>query len=216
MDRVERWTQRLAARALDGLAAVPGITVYGPRNAARRTPLVAFRLAGRDPVSVAAGLGRAGIESGAGGDGSSLAHHALGLHPPASVRLSFCLYNTPAEVDRAVAAVAAIAAGPPAARRQRRGRPGRARPVPAGTCRHPPGARPRRPPEGSGGRAVAPADAGAVTVPGAAPRTGQDRAGAGVPPARVSPARVPPARATGPGCAGCWAGRTPCASCSRR
>jgi cysteine desulfurase/selenocysteine lyase len=123
MNRVERWTQRLTARALDGLAAVPGITVYGPRNAARRTSLVAFRLAGRDPVGVAAALDRAGIESGAGGHGSSLAHHALGLHPPASVRLSFCLYNTPAEVDRAVAAVATIAAGPPAARRQRRSRP---------------------------------------------------------------------------------------------
>ena len=123
MNRVERWTQRLTARALDGLAAVPGITVYGPRNAARRTALVAFRLAGRDPVSVAAALDRAGIESRAGGHGSSLAHHALGLHPPASVRLSFCLYNTPAEVDRAVAAVAAIAAGPPAARHQRRSRP---------------------------------------------------------------------------------------------
>ncbi|HXJ26503.1 MAG TPA: aminotransferase class V-fold PLP-dependent enzyme [Streptosporangiaceae bacterium] len=134
MDRVERWTQRLTARALDGLAAVPGITVYGPRHAARRTPLVAFRLAGRDPVSVAAELDRAGIESGAGGHCSSLAHHALGLHPPASVRFSFCLYNTPAEVDRAVAAVAAIAAGPPAGRRQRRSRPT----VPALFRPHPP------------------------------------------------------------------------------
>jgi len=33
---------RMSARALDGLAAVPGITIYGPRDAARRTSLVAF------------------------------------------------------------------------------------------------------------------------------------------------------------------------------
>jgi hypothetical protein len=41
---------------------------------------------------------------------ATLAHHAFGLTPPASCRLSFYLYNTPDEVDRAVDAVAAIAA----------------------------------------------------------------------------------------------------------
>ena len=68
-------------------------------------------LAGRDPAGVAAALDRAGIESRAGCHCATLAHRALGLDPPASCRLSFYLYNTPAEVDRAVAAVAAIAAG---------------------------------------------------------------------------------------------------------
>ncbi|HEX3310890.1 MAG TPA: hypothetical protein VHS32_31945, partial [Streptosporangiaceae bacterium] len=42
---------------------------------------------------------------------ATLAHHALGLNPPASCRLSFYLYNTPGEIDRAVDAVAEIAAG---------------------------------------------------------------------------------------------------------
>jgi hypothetical protein len=41
---------------------------------------------------------------------ATLAHHALGLNPPASCRLSFCLYDTLEEVDSAVAAVAAVAA----------------------------------------------------------------------------------------------------------
>lgn len=85
------------------------ITIYGPRNAARRTSLVAFNLAGRDPVSVAEALDRAGVEARAGCHCATLAHHALGLTPPASCRLSFYLYNTPSEVDQAVAAVAAIA-----------------------------------------------------------------------------------------------------------
>ena len=53
----------------------------------------------------------AGVESRAGCHCATLAHHALGLNPPASCRLSFYLYNTPGEVDRAVDAVAAIAAG---------------------------------------------------------------------------------------------------------
>jgi cysteine desulfurase/selenocysteine lyase len=111
MGRVAAWNRQLTARALDGLAAIPGITIYGPRQAERRTSLVAFNLPGRDPVSVAEELDRAGIEARAGCHCATLAHHSLKLDPPASCRLSFYLYNTPAEVDRAVAAVAAIATG---------------------------------------------------------------------------------------------------------
>jgi len=111
MNRVAAWNQALTRRALDGLGAIDGITIYGPRDAARRTSLVAFNLAGRDPVGVAQALNEAGIESRAGCHCATLAHHALGLNPPASCRLSFYLYNTPGEVDRAVNAVAEIAAG---------------------------------------------------------------------------------------------------------
>jgi len=110
MSRVSRWNLQLTQRALDGLGAIPGITIYGPRDAARRTSLVAFNLAGRDPVSVAEDLDRAGVEARAGCHCATLAHHALRLDPPASCRLSFYLYNTVSEVDQAVAAVAAIAA----------------------------------------------------------------------------------------------------------
>jgi cysteine desulfurase/selenocysteine lyase len=113
MSRVAAWNQMLTARALDGLGSIPGITIYGPRDPARRTSLVAFNLAGRDPVSVAQALDQAGIESRAGCHCATLAHHALGLTPPASCRLSFYLYNTPGEIDQAVAAVAEIAAGRP-------------------------------------------------------------------------------------------------------
>jgi cysteine desulfurase/selenocysteine lyase len=111
MTRVSQWNQLLTGRALAGLGQIPGLTIYGPRDPARRTSLVAFNLAGRDPVSVAEALNRAGVESRAGCHCATLAHHALGLDPPASCRLSFYLYNTPGEVDRAVAAVAAVAAG---------------------------------------------------------------------------------------------------------
>jgi cysteine desulfurase / selenocysteine lyase len=111
MTRVSSWNQQLTSRAVDGLASVPGLTLYGPRDPARRTSLAAFNLAGRDPVSVAEALNQAGIESRAGCHCATLAHHALGLDPPASCRLSFYLYNTPDEIDQAVAAVTAIATG---------------------------------------------------------------------------------------------------------
>jgi selenocysteine lyase/cysteine desulfurase len=39
---------------------------------------------------------------------ATLAHRALGLDPPASCRLSFYLYNTVEEIDRAAGALAWI------------------------------------------------------------------------------------------------------------
>ncbi len=85
MDRVCAWNTQLTGRALDGLGRIPGLIIYGPRDAARRTSLVAFNVAGRDPISVAAALNRAGVESRAGCHCATLAHHALGLNPPAQL-----------------------------------------------------------------------------------------------------------------------------------
>jgi cysteine desulfurase / selenocysteine lyase len=111
MSRVAAWNRRLTAHALDRLAAIDGITIYGPRDAARRNSLVAFNVQGRDPMALARALNDAGIESRAGCHCATLAHHALGLAPPASCRLSFYLYNMIAEVDRATDALADIVAG---------------------------------------------------------------------------------------------------------
>ncbi len=112
MNRISLWNQRLTTEAMDMLGGIPGLTVYGPRDAARRTSLVAFNVTGRDPVSLAEGLNRAGVEARAGCHCATLAHHALGLRPPASCRLSFYLYNTLDEVERAADAVAAITGRP--------------------------------------------------------------------------------------------------------
>jgi cysteine desulfurase/selenocysteine lyase len=109
MNAITRWNRMLTARALDGLGKIDDISVYGPRDAARRTSLVAFNLAGRDPSQVAEALNRAGIEARAGCHCATLAHHALRMDPPASCRLSFYFYNTPDEVDQSVAEVARLA-----------------------------------------------------------------------------------------------------------
>ena len=52
-----------------------------------------------------------GVESRAGCHCATLAHRALRLDPLASCRLSFALYNTVEDVDRAVGAVAEIVDG---------------------------------------------------------------------------------------------------------
>ena len=116
MDAIGEHTGRLTARALDSLAAVPGLTVYGPPLPERRSPLVAFNVAGWDPTVLAEALNAAGVESRAGCHCATLAHHELGLAPAASCRLSFYLYNTLDEVDRAVDAVREIVTAGPSGR----------------------------------------------------------------------------------------------------
>jgi len=109
MDRIGAHTGRLTQRAIDALARIDGIEIYGPLDASRRTPLVAFNLRGRSPFEVAAALDERGVEARAGCHCATLAHRELRLDPPASCRLSFYLYNTEAEVDLATSAVADIA-----------------------------------------------------------------------------------------------------------
>ena len=106
MRRVTAWCRRLTARALERLGAVEGITIHGPREAARRSALVAFNVARHDPFDLARAFNDAGIEARAGCHCATLAHQALGV--PASCRLSFYFYNTFDEVDRVVDALGNI------------------------------------------------------------------------------------------------------------
>jgi cysteine desulfurase/selenocysteine lyase len=109
--RVARHTHALTARALDALARVDGLTVHGPTHAAERCGLVAFTVHGVSPFAVAEALDRYGVEARAGCHCATLAHRALGLDPPASCRLSFAVYNTAEDVDRATDAVACVVEG---------------------------------------------------------------------------------------------------------
>ena len=104
-------TRQLTERAIAGIATIPGATIYGPMDAARRTPLVAFTIAGRSPYDLAEKLNEAAVESRAGCHCATLAHRALGLVPAASCRLSFYVYNSADDVDVAVEELRRIVVG---------------------------------------------------------------------------------------------------------
>ncbi|SNY65224.1 aminotransferase class V-fold PLP-dependent enzyme [Paractinoplanes atraurantiacus] len=108
MARIAHHTRTLTARALDALAEIEGLRVYGPPAAHDRTPLVAFNVAGVSPFTLAEGLNHHGVESRAGCHCATLAHRALALDPLASCRLSFYLYNTADDVDRATSALTRV------------------------------------------------------------------------------------------------------------
>lgn len=109
MDKIAAHTSALTDRARRALQEIDGLTVYGPGPGVRRSPLLAFNIAGLDPRQIAEGLNEYGVEARAGCHCATLAHRDLGLTLPASCRLSFALYTSVDDVDRATEAVRRVA-----------------------------------------------------------------------------------------------------------
>ncbi len=99
MQSVLAHEQRLIEYALDRLAEVPGVRVYGPA-ASRRGGVASFTVAEAHPHDVAQVLDSLGIAVRAGHHCAMPIHERYGLM--ATTRASFYLYNTEQEVDRLV------------------------------------------------------------------------------------------------------------------
>jgi cysteine desulfurase/selenocysteine lyase len=95
MEAIEAHDLQLTAYALEQLGAVPGLTVYGPRE---RGALVAFTVDGMHPHDLASLLDEEGIAVRAGHHCAQPLHARLGIS--ATTRASFYLYNDRADVDR--------------------------------------------------------------------------------------------------------------------
>lgn len=96
MQRVREHEHALTAYALDQLASIPGLTIYGP-PAERRGGVVSFTLGDIHPHDLATLLDREGIAVRAG-------HHCAQplmerYNLPATARASFYVYTTSAEID---------------------------------------------------------------------------------------------------------------------
>lgn len=96
--------RELAARFLEGLAAIPGARLYGIAEPARldeRTPTFAVRLGSHDPRETAEALGERGIFAWDGHHYAIELFDRLGiLDTGGAVRIGFCHYHTADEVDR--------------------------------------------------------------------------------------------------------------------
>ena len=97
MQRVHEHEQALTHYALERLAAVPDLRIYGP-PAARRGGVVSFTLGDIHPHDLATLLDREGVAVRAG-------HHCAQplmerYNLPATARASFYVYTTSAEIDK--------------------------------------------------------------------------------------------------------------------
>jgi cysteine desulfurase/selenocysteine lyase len=106
MDRVGAYERELTGRCLDALAAIPGVTIYGPRNPEMKGAVVAFNVAGIHPHDGAALLDQSGVAVRAGHHCAQPLAKRLGI--AGALRASFSVYNTPADVDRLAEAVARL------------------------------------------------------------------------------------------------------------
>jgi cysteine desulfurase/selenocysteine lyase len=100
----------LTQRLIQGLAALPGVTVYGTADAERQTATVSFNVAGIEPSEIGLRLDeehevmcRVGLHC------APAAHRTMGTFPVGTVRFGLGALNTAEEVDAALAAVEALA-----------------------------------------------------------------------------------------------------------
>jgi len=103
MERVRAHERELTAHALERLPAVPGITVYGPRDPEGRGGVISFAIEGLHPHDVAELCDREGVCVRAGHHCAQPLMRLLGVG--ATARASFHVYNTHEEVDRLVEAL---------------------------------------------------------------------------------------------------------------
>lgn len=100
----------LTTQLLEGLAQIPGVTTYGPRDASLRTPVVPFNIEGIESIEVSFRLDREhGIASRAGLHCAPSAHRTIGTFPGGTARLAPGHFTTQNDVDSAIQAVAEIA-----------------------------------------------------------------------------------------------------------
>lgn len=111
VDRIRAHEVALTQRLLEGLAAIPGLTVYGPGQAEKQVATVSFNVAGWEPSEVGLALDedydvlcRVGLHC------APRAHRTIGTFPRGTVRFALGYFNTAEEVDVAVRAVRHIAA----------------------------------------------------------------------------------------------------------
>jgi cysteine desulfurase/selenocysteine lyase len=100
MDVIADHERELTAYALEQLAKVPDLTIYGPTDVTKRGGAVSFELGDIHPHDISTILDQDGIAIRAG-------HHCAKplmkyLNVPATARASFYLYNIEEEVDALV------------------------------------------------------------------------------------------------------------------
>jgi cysteine desulfurase/selenocysteine lyase len=108
MDRVTEHEGALAAKAVVGLAGVPGVKVYGPPAGVPRGAVVAFSIDGLHPHDVAALLDAEGIAVRAGHHCAMPLMRRLGV--VGTSRASFSVYTSPEDIDLLIDAVAGLRA----------------------------------------------------------------------------------------------------------
>ena len=111
MAAVRAHEQELTAYALERFDELHGVRVFGPRDPAIRGGVITFTLEGWTAHQVASALDQAGVAVRSGRHCAHPLHKRLGVE--ATVRASFTIYNSHADVDALIDELHAIEQRPP-------------------------------------------------------------------------------------------------------
>jgi cysteine desulfurase family protein (TIGR01976 family) len=107
------WEADLSRRFLDGLTSIPQVRLFGIAETDRvgeRTPTFAIRVGDQHPAETAKALAERGVYVWDGNYYALEIMERLGLEDSGgAVRVGFCHYNTPADVDRVLDELESIA-----------------------------------------------------------------------------------------------------------
>jgi len=111
VDIIAGHERSLAARLLEGLGALRGVTLHGPPAGKDRTSVVSFTIPGMAPSEIGFLLDEAfGVLTRVGLHCAPGAHRAIGTFPEGTIRLSPGYFTTPGEIEKVIEAVAYVAA----------------------------------------------------------------------------------------------------------
>ncbi|NLW06661.1 MAG: aminotransferase class V-fold PLP-dependent enzyme, partial [Clostridia bacterium] len=106
LEQIRRHTQELTASLLEGLLALPGVTVYGRRDASKMVPVISINIAGISAGEASTWLAdHYDIITRAGLHCAPLAHRTIGTLDKGTLRLSPGVFTTAAEIEKTIAAV---------------------------------------------------------------------------------------------------------------
>jgi len=106
VETIRKKEAALTGLFMEGLRAVGGVTVYGPREALKKTAVVSFGIEGISPSDISFGLDeRFNIMSRPGLHCAPSAHRTIGTFPTGTVRFSFGIFNTEEEINAALRAI---------------------------------------------------------------------------------------------------------------
>ena len=110
VDEIRRHEVELTQRLIEGLSAIPGVTVHGGHDAQRQTATISFNIKGLSPSEVGLRLDEEyGILCRVGLHCAPAAHKTIGTFPAGTVRFGLGVFNTLEEVETALEAIRQLA-----------------------------------------------------------------------------------------------------------
>ncbi len=110
IERIRKKEQELTAMLIDGLTAIPGVTLYGCLDPEKQTAVLSFTISGMSPAEIALALDdEFNIMSRPGLQCAPAAHHTIGTFSEGTVRLSPGYFLQKEDIEHCIEAVGVLA-----------------------------------------------------------------------------------------------------------